>query len=123
MIADLRSATPGYFQTMGTRLLAGRYFDNGDSPDSRKVAIVDETLANQAWPGQSAIGKKIYAQHYEDGHFVHRWTEVVGVVEHIKGHNLLKPIRTQIYMPFAQCARWHNSYVVKSDGDLSSLVP
>jgi ABC-type antimicrobial peptide transport system permease subunit len=45
------------------------------------------------------------------------------VVEHIKGHTLLKAVRGQIYMPFEQCARWHLSYVVRGDGDLRSMVP
>ena len=123
LVADLRCVSPGYFQTMGTRLLAGRYFNEQDTAESRDVAIIDEKLANQEWPGQSAIGKKINAQHHMDGPFVHKWTEVVGVVEHIKVHNMLRPVRSQIYMPFTQSTRWHMSYAVRASGDLSSLVP
>jgi putative ABC transport system permease protein len=123
LVADLRCATPGYFQAIGARLIAGRHFTDQDTAYSQDVAIIDETLANQEWPGQSAVGKKIYAQHHMDGPFIHKWTEVVGVVEHIKMHNMLRPVRSQIYMPFAQSARWHMSYTVRTNGDMSSLVP
>src|SRR5581483_4694311 len=60
LIADLRSASPGYFRAIGARLISGRDFDDHDNANGHEVAIVDDTIANQAWPGESAIGKKIY---------------------------------------------------------------
>ena len=48
-----------YFQTMGIRLVRGRYFDARDSADAPGVAIVDETLARKYWGGEDPVGKRI----------------------------------------------------------------
>jgi hypothetical protein len=50
----------GYFQSMGIRLLSGRFFDERDeSRMEPRVAIVNESFARFYWPGQSAVGKRI----------------------------------------------------------------
>ena len=45
---------------MGTSLKRGRYFNEHDTPDAPKVAIVDERLAQKFWPGADPIGKRMY---------------------------------------------------------------
>src|SRR5580765_6577986 len=64
--------TPGYFETMGVRLVRGRFFDERDAPIEKKTTtiggrpsgaysvIVDETLAKRFWPGQDPIGRRMY---------------------------------------------------------------
>jgi len=48
------AATPGYFDAIGSALLAGRVFEQRDlKPDSPLVVIVNETFAKHFWPGQS----------------------------------------------------------------------
>ena len=59
MMADHRSATPDYFATMGAQVVAGRVFDAHDEEAKRPVVVVDERAAREAWPNESAIGKKI----------------------------------------------------------------
>jgi putative ABC transport system permease protein len=55
-----RSVTPGYFSTMGIRLVAGRNFDLHDSEDRQRVVIVSESMARQYWPtGTDVVGKRI----------------------------------------------------------------
>src|SRR5215510_10446693 len=78
--------SPGYFETMGTPLKRGRYFNEHDSPDAQKVAIVDERLAQKFWPGADPIGKRLY----EPGDYITDitpkttfWT-VVGVVADVQ---------------------------------------
>lgn len=51
---------PGYFETLGIRLLGGRTFDERDTEKSPGVVVVDDRLAHRFWPGQSAIGRKVY---------------------------------------------------------------
>src|SRR5262249_6552989 len=63
LVSDLRCVTPGYFNAMGIRLLEGRLFDSQDRDGGRLVAIVDELLARQTWPGESAVGKVLDASH------------------------------------------------------------
>jgi predicted permease len=52
--------TPGYFQLMGIPLVAGREFTEADIATTSRVAIVSEGFARRAWPGQSAVGKRMH---------------------------------------------------------------
>jgi len=123
LISDLRCVTPGYLAAMGARLIEGRYFDRQDRTGSRQVAIVDDLLARTTWPDQSAIGKKIIAEHVTDSGFEPVSSEVVGVVEHLQSHSLTKAVRGQIYLPFEQSRRGPLSYVLRTRVDPLSLVP
>jgi predicted permease len=123
LVSDLRCVTPGYFAAMGARLLEGRHFDRQDRAGGPQVAIVDEVLARTTWPGQSAIGKKIVAEHMSENGFEPRLSVVVGVVEHLHNHSLTKQVRGQIYMPFAQSPRSPLTFVVRAGVDPLSLAP
>ncbi|MBZ5596094.1 MAG: ABC transporter permease [Acidobacteriia bacterium] len=122
-IADHRCVTPGYFAAMGTRLLEGRSFDPQDRAGGRPVLIVDELLARSTWPGQSAIGKIIEAEHVKDWGFAPVPSVVVGVVEHVRNHSLTQQVRGEIYIPFEQSPRSPLSYVLRTRVEPLSLVP
>jgi predicted permease len=51
-----------YFQTIGARLLGGRYFSDQDGLHSPLVAIIDESAARRYWPGENAVGKRFKGQ-------------------------------------------------------------
>jgi predicted permease len=54
-IVDFINVTPGYFSVLGLPIIAGRDFQQNE--DRRPVAIVNETLARQYWPGQNPVGR------------------------------------------------------------------
>jgi predicted permease len=114
MLADYRCVTAGYLRAMGTRLIEGRFFDGSDRPNTRTVVIVDEVLARATWPGQSAVGKRIVAEHMSSGPLLPGPSEVIGVVQHIRNHSLSKELRGEIYIPYEQSARTHLSYVLRT---------
>jgi putative ABC transport system permease protein len=122
LLADYRAITPGYFQAIGGRMLDGRAFDKHDDAKGRQVVIVDDLLARQTWPNQSAVGQKLNVEHFTDNGFENGWAEVVGVVEHIKNQSLLRPGRGQIYIPYAQSSREHLSFVVRTSQNPSALA-
>ena len=122
LLADERAITPGYLHAMGTKLLAGRFFDDQDRIDGRQVVIVDDLLAASTWPGQSAIGKKLEAEHFTGHGILPVWAEVVGVVEHIRNHSLSKKLRAEIYIPYTQTTRDHLSFAVRTRLDPLSLA-
>jgi putative ABC transport system permease protein len=97
--ADGRVASATYFQTMNARLLAGRTFTDQDSVGTPPVIIVDETLAKLAWPGENAVGKRL--QLGPTG-TPNNFAEVVGVVEHMRQHDLTRDVLHQIYFPIGQ---------------------
>ena len=93
--ADWYTVSPHYFEVIGTRLLAGRFFTETDDANHPRVVIVDQTLAAHAWPGESAVGKKLLQFSRVDND--NRWYQVIGVVEHIRAHDLRRNVREQIY--------------------------
>lgn len=117
--------TPGYFETMGIRRLAGRALTAADQASEAPVAVINETLARVAWPEADPIGKR-FALDPEVG-----WITVVGVVGDVRQHGLERPPIPEYYFPLAAApAYWAGwtpqaarSYVVlRSAGPLEPLV-
>jgi FtsX-like permease family len=93
--ADLQIVLPGYFETMRTRLIAGRTFIEADNTPDRSMLIVDQALAAKAFPFQSAVGKRILVRVRTPQA---QWGEIVGVVAHQRDVSLATPGREQIYV-------------------------
>ncbi|HEY6268939.1 MAG TPA: ABC transporter permease [Candidatus Acidoferrum sp.] len=91
---DPLTVLPGYFETMGTNLLEGRTFTDDDNQPGRTYAVVDKILADLAYPGQSAIGKRILIRIQTPEPV---WVEIIGVVAHERGVSLSEPGREQVY--------------------------
>ncbi|UCC32556.1 MAG: ABC transporter permease [Phycisphaerales bacterium] len=117
--ADSRSALWDYFQTMKIPLVAGRYFNEHDTTDSLRVAIVDETFAKRAWPNEDPIGKRI-----KDPAFGQRlpWLTVVGVVGAVKRSDLESDPRMTYYQPYSQWGSQWMYVVVRTSSDPAALV-
>jgi putative ABC transport system permease protein len=116
--ADGRVVTPGYFRAMGTRLLAGRFFDERDTPDRPRVIIIDESLAKRAFPGRSAVGQRLQTRPTgQPDPFV----EVIGVVEHVRLLDVRRPVRGQIYGAYARATPAQLSIAVRAGGDVAAL--
>ena len=78
-LRQIRRIAPGFFRTMGTRVVAGRDFTWTDLYEKRRVAIVSENLAREWWGAPaSALGKRI-----REGGDADPWREIVGVVENV----------------------------------------
>jgi len=92
-VADLGYVLPGYFETLRTRLVAGRTFTEEDNVPGRNVAVVDQFLTAKAFPNQSAIGKRIVIPFIDPP-----WLEVIGVVAHQRQTSLAEPGLAQIYL-------------------------
>ena len=89
----------GYFKAMGIPLLEGRYFNDEDRANTLPVIIVNETMAKQRWPGQSAIGKRLHAGPPQKAL---PWATVVGVVGDTKVGSRDEPNDEQWYTPWNQ---------------------
>ena len=119
-MADNRAVTPGFFETVGARLVEGRFFTDDDDPRAQPVVIVDDQLARRAWPGQSAIGRRIASDPLSTGHAVY-WATVVGVVHHLRHRSLLEDLGDQVYFAERQIQRNPMAYVVRTTGDPAAL--
>jgi putative ABC transport system permease protein len=111
---NTETITPAYFETMRTRLLAGRMFNEFDREGSAPVVIVSRQFAERAWPNQDPLGKRLHVvalDRIEEKHIV--WT-VVGVVGDIRYRTLDSPGIT-IHAPAAQSPDRTNEFVVRAD--------
>ncbi|RPJ58907.1 MAG: ABC transporter permease [Acidobacteria bacterium] len=126
-----REVSPGYFKTMGIRLLQGRDFDTRDSNDAPKVAIINETMARRYWPREKPLGKRV-ALVFEALRFRRNGPpevdmklglrEIVGVVADVKHSKLEADPVPEIYMPFAQRPVTDMTLVVRTQNAPTSLV-
>lgn len=89
--------TPGYFKAMGIPLIRGRDFANMDRPGAPRVAVISQSLAQQYFPGEDPIGKRLSVTNGDT-----LWREVVGVVGDIKNESVDQVTQPQFYEPFAQ---------------------
>ena len=92
--ADFQIVMPGYFETVRTPLLAGRTFTDADNAPDRRLIIIDDFLAKKAFPGESAVGKRILIRVRTPEP---EWMEIVGVVGHVRQTSLAVPGREQVY--------------------------
>jgi predicted permease len=112
----LREISPGYFSTLGVRLLRGRNFTDSDTARAPSVVIVNDELARHYWPGQDPIGMRISGK---DNPALEDWSTVVGVVESIKHRSLKTGSDAELYVPYTQKLLGANftSLVIGTDGD------
>jgi putative ABC transport system permease protein len=91
------TVSPDYFQTMGIELVKGRLFTALDTPDSRRVIVIDEMLARRHFPEEDPIGKRLKQSPDSPG------LEIVGVVRHVEHYSLdgQSPV-SQFYTNFNQ---------------------
>jgi putative ABC transport system permease protein len=96
--AEILTATPEYFRTLGIRLLSGRTFTPQDLPGSPTALVVNQTMAQRFWPGQSALGKRVVMKDWGPP----LPGQIVGVVSDVKQDSLETSAQPAIYYSFAQ---------------------
>ena len=92
--ADYNTVGPDYFTTLGIPILSGRAFTPADDDGAVPVAIVDQTMASQFWPGADPVGSRVRVRS--------QWHLVVGVARSIKSRNLMETPRPYFYVPLRQ---------------------
>jgi len=115
-----KQSQPGYFETMGIRLLGGRDFTAEDGADglSRSV-IVNESFALRYWPPGEALGKRIkYGRPESD----FPWMEVIGVAADIRHFGPDRPVELGIYEPLRQLPYWRENLVVRTAGEPRGVI-
>ncbi|HEX6049995.1 MAG TPA: ABC transporter permease [Gemmatimonadaceae bacterium] len=119
--ANLHVVLPGYFDVMRTRLIEGRVFNDADNDSSRTLAVIDRNFAAKAFPGESAIGKRLYIRVRS---VEPEWFEVIGVVDRQRHESLAADGREGIFLAdglFGHGAA--NRWVVRTTADPVSLTP
>jgi predicted permease len=119
--------TPDYLKTMGIPLLRGRFLSDQDQLNSQSVAVIDDVMAKEAFPGEDPIGKQLWIGIARDP------VTVVGVVGHVRQWGLAgddnSRIRAQLYYPFSQVPdqlvrRWSElmSIAIRTETDQQAVL-
>jgi predicted permease len=98
MFVRYRLVTPGYIETLGLGLLQGRGLLSTDRSGTEPVGMINRTLAQRLWPGQSAVGRQIA---WDDGS---PWLTVVGVINDFYQRRLSTPPEPEVYVSYEQDA-------------------
>jgi predicted permease len=117
IISNVRIVSPGYFRTMGIRLLEGRYFDEHDRKGGMETVIVDEALAQRFWPNEDPLGKRL------QGGKAGPWRTVVGVISDAKEYSLEKEPPITVYYPFDQVTARSMYLLVRTASDPAQMTP
>jgi predicted permease len=117
VIAGFHAVSSHYFDTLDIPLLAGRTFRETDGPQAPEVAVVDEALARELWPGRSPIGQRISRSGPAGP-----WIEVVGLVGGVRQRTLRQTPVPTFYSPYA-LRGWDTMFVVvQTDGESGPLI-
>jgi len=94
-----RQISPGYLKTMGIPIVHGRGFEASDNEQAQPVAIVNETMARQYWPGQEVLGKRFKLGDPEDQI---PWITIIGVAGDLHQMGPDVPVKAEMYFPHHQ---------------------
>lgn len=123
--AKFRSVSPGYFETLGLPIMAGRDFRDTDKEGSERVVIVSQSLAQKLYPGQQALNREL------------RWTDgvikfigispeprrIIGVVPDLDDENIIPSPAMTVYQPTDQDGGWQGRLFVRTAQDPYTLTP
>lgn len=99
ILIGLRPVSPGYLETLRIPLIAGRLLRESDTEASPFVAVVNESMAKQYFPGQSPLGKVVQLGALPDKDVP--WMTIVGVVGDVK-QSLATEASSEMYVPYRQ---------------------
>lgn len=122
--ADRHQASPGYFQTIGIPLLAGRDFSDSDDFTHPGVVIINEAAARQFWPDENPIGKSLTVGMQDEitlyGKAVSR--EIIGIVGNVKHEKLNDVVQPELYLPVWQLPVDGLSLLVRGQAKGDNLI-
>ncbi|HXI93358.1 MAG TPA: ABC transporter permease [Blastocatellia bacterium] len=107
---------PDYFHTMQIPLLTGREFTNRDASGAPAVAIINQMMARQFFPGEDPVGKKVLLVRQKQD------LEIVGVVGDVRRFEAGDVVEPEIYWPYMQRPRGATYFVFRTVADPTSTV-
>ena len=108
----------GYFDVLGVPILEGRPFEDRDTTDTVRVAIVNELFAERFWPGSDALGRRFRTADSD----TNSWVEIVGVVPNGRYFSISENPTPFIYLPYQQELQSRMTLVVRTLSDPTALA-
>jgi len=115
-VIENRAVSPGYFETLGIRVVEGRTVTDSDRRGSPTVAWVNQTMARKYWPDESAVGHTFRIKSTNTQY------EVVGVTADHKNHGVLEKPAAMVHFASAQRPSRYNILIARTSGDAGALL-
>lgn len=112
-LANFRWVSPAYFETIRERLVAGRFFSEGDA--NQKTVIISQSSARAAWPGENPVGRQI--RHWNKNY------TVAGVVADARNNSLKLAPANMVYFDFHDRAPYSTVFLVRSAQPGQQVIP
>jgi len=119
LLLGMHVVTPGYFRAMGIPLLRGREIRDRDLAGAPRVLVINQAVAQQVWPGEDPIGKRMHL--FTDSHEAAE--EVVGVVGNVKHNGLHAEDSLDAYAPLTQQPWSYVGLAIRSTAPVETLLP
>jgi predicted permease len=119
---DQRIAAADYFRTMEIPLLKGRLFTSQDTRTSPRVVIIDDAMAQQLWPNEDPLGKRVRFGGI-DATAAAPWLTVVGIVGRVKQYTLDGDSRIALYLAHGQSTSRAMNVVLRTRSNPAALAP
>jgi predicted permease len=116
---DDRDVTAGFFSTLHTKLLAGRYFTDAEDASKPRVVVINHTFARKYFPGEDPVDKRIGDPTLSPSSM----KQIIGVVEDFKDGALDEEQRPAVYYPFNQNASPGYVMVVRTSQEEHTILP
>ncbi len=107
--AQLRLVSPGFYQTLGIRVLEGRLFTEADNSAAPWVVVVNQAFVRKYFPNEEALGKRVRTN--DEG--PNKYSTIVGVTENIQQKSLAVAVEPEVDLCYMQ---------VKPEDDFSILL-
>ncbi|HEX7334941.1 MAG TPA: ABC transporter permease [Pyrinomonadaceae bacterium] len=117
-----RQVSTNYLKAMNIPLRQGRYFENSDNAQSMPVAIINETMARQYWPGENVLGRRFKLGGPDEDT---PWMQIVGIVADVRQMGIDEPVKAEMYLPYQQIDNvWYipRDLAIRTTGETWNLV-
>ncbi|HET6959103.1 MAG TPA: ABC transporter permease [Vicinamibacterales bacterium] len=119
-----------YFATMNIPLIRGRVWSDSESAGTPHVAVVNQTMARELWPDESAIGRRVRMPEYMKSTTYFRlpapgsdgWFEIIGVVADTPNVGLHEPPAPSIYVPYTLMLSDSLNVILRTSHDPRSMT-
>jgi predicted permease len=115
-LADLRFASPAYFQTIGMTRLSGRFFTGADDLSAPPVAVVNLSMARHYFPDADPVGRRVSLDAGRT------WITVVGIVNDVRQYGLASAPADELYQPFARTGPLSGTLLLRTAGDPNAFA-